>query len=77
MTDGTTRTTRSLRADARASRAAETASSRIEPKPAPMARVALSERVRAALRCASSAPFVATAARPHAELAEPAPFICG
>ena len=76
MTDGTTRTTRSLRADARASRAAEPAA-RIEAKPAPMARVALSERVRAALRCASSAPFVATAARPHAELAEPAPFICG
>ena len=76
MTDGTTRTTRSMRADARASRAAEPAA-RIEPKPAPMARVALSERVHAALRCASSAPFVATAARPHAELAEPAPFICG
>ncbi|MBU3683916.1 MAG: hypothetical protein FGM39_07900 [Phycisphaerales bacterium] len=76
MTDGTTRTTRSLRADARASRAVEPAP-RTEPKPAPMARVALSERVRAALRCATSAPFVATAARPHAELAEPAPFICG
>jgi hypothetical protein len=40
-------------------------------------RGALSECVRAALRCATSAPFVASAARSHADAAEPAPFICG
>jgi hypothetical protein len=70
-----TRSTRTARAGMRALPAAESA--RTEPKPGAMARVALSERVRAALRCATSASFVAPAARPHVELAEPAPFICG
>ena len=75
MTTRKTRITMTPRAAVRAALAADAA--RTEPKPGPVARVALSERVRAALRCASSAPFVAPAARPRAELAEPAPFICG
>lgn len=75
MTTRKTRINMTPRAAVRAALSADAA--RTEPKPAPAARVALSERVRAALRCSSSAPFVATAARPHAGPAEPAPFICG
>ena len=78
MTTAKTRITRntvSARAGVRALTAAESA--RTEPKPGAMARVALGERVRAAMRCATSASFVAPATRPNVELAEPAPFICG
>ena len=79
MTTARTQITRTPRTVARATRARD-AASRIEPKPAPAARAArgaLSECVRAALRCATSAPFVASASRPLADAAEPAPFICG
>lgn len=76
MTKPRTPIARTPRTVARATRAAD-AATRIDPKPAPAVRGALSECVRAALRCATSAPFVASAARPHAEPAEPAPFICG
>ena len=75
MTTRKTRFTMTPRAAVRAALAPD--AERTEPKPGPVARVALSERVRAALRCASSAPFVAKAPRPNAGLVEPAPFICG
>jgi hypothetical protein len=76
MTTARTRITRTPRTIARTTRAAD-AAARVDPKPAPAVRGALSECVRAALRCATSAPFVASAARSHADAAEPAPCICG
>lgn len=75
MTTRKTRTASDTRATLRPRRAAAT--SRIEPKPAAPSRLALSEHVRSALRCATSASFVGPAERRRTEAAEPAPFICG
>jgi hypothetical protein len=75
MTTRKTRTTTITRATLRPRRAV--AAARTEPKPTTSSRLALSEHVRSALRCATSASFFGPAARRRAELAEPAPFICG
>jgi hypothetical protein len=75
MTTRTTRTATDTRTPLRPRRAGIAA--RTEPKPTTSPRVALSEHVRSALRCATSASFVGPAARRGADAAEPAPFICG
>jgi len=75
MTTRKTRTATDIRATLRPRRAGTAA--RTEPKPTVPSRVALSEHVRSALRCATSASFFGPAARRRADPSEPAPFICG